>query len=147
MTWLLKVLRRSEVNSPGGAVFVFAVIAPATRMLKPVAPRRQPKPINPLETKHEGKSMASVTREEKAALLGQMMAMQVSIRALVASNPGLDEFKLLLPIAREEALGFLEYQARDPKYVTDFANVSLHLDHLLYILTSGLFGERPGAPI
>jgi len=91
--------------------------------------------------------MTSVTREEKAALLGQMIAMQVSIRALVASNPGLDDFKLLLPVARQEALAFLEYQARDPKYVADFANVSLHLDHLLYVLTSGLFGEQPGAPI
>ncbi|MET3654841.1 hypothetical protein [Dyella japonica] len=87
--------------------------------------------------------MSSLTQEERAALLGQTIAMQICIRSLVASNPGLDMFKLLLPHAREEAISFLEIQARSIGHLSDFANVSLHMDHLLYMLTSGLFGENP----
>lgn len=90
--------------------------------------------------------MATVTEEEKAALLGQMMAMQVCIRALVASNPGLEVFQILLPAARDESLRYLASQSAQHSHPSHWGTAALQLDHLLYILTSGLFGERPGMP-
>jgi len=65
---------------------------------------------------------------------------------LIASNPGADAFKVLLPLARQEALAVLEHQGLQGGQLSAYASVALHVDHLLYVLTSGMFGEYPGAP-
>ena len=90
--------------------------------------------------------MISMTQEERNALLGQTIAMQICIRSLVVSHPAMDVFKQVLPVAREESMAFLDYQARTHGQAADIASVALYVDHLLYVLTSGMFGEHPGPP-
>ena len=86
---------------------------------------------------------AIVEDKERTSIAASLIALQACVRVLIATSSEPEEIKRLLPAARAEAQSVLEELATKDHPLAPLAELSLAIDHQLYVLTTGLIGEPP----
>lgn len=72
-----------------------------------------------------------------------LMALDVCVRALIATHPDPTEVRRLLGLARADLMESMEDVHRELDGSEQLAQLSLAVDRKLYVLTMGAMGEPP----